>query len=654
MMAGGRTPQWGGPLHPLLVFFLGALAFLGAFRCGLLFWKLDRVQAVDGFWPVLAFGLRMDVLFLCRLLVVPAVLCLVLPDAWRRKKVWPYGMSAWLTLYSVFLVFMECSTPAFINKYDTRPSRIFIDYLVYPREVFSTLIGEYASVMTIVALAAVITAGLSARFFFAAFRRLPAWSARRRLAVLPVLLIFLLLGARSSLDARPAGPSTAAFSGDHLVNQLGLSSAYAVAHATYSLISEKHVGELYGPLPEAEILHHIRAVSNVPADAFADPAIPTLHRQRVPHPRSRPLNLVIVLEESLGADYVAALGGLPLTLELEKLAGEGLWFSNLYATGTRSVRGVEAVVSGFLPSPLPGVLRLERKPQDIYTLASLLRRHGYRTAFYYGGKSEFDNMRGFFTANGFELIRDERDHANPIFRGGWGVSDEDTFAMAHQGLLAFAEAPFFVLIFTTSNHAPYEFPQAEWELYDKPLQTRFNAARYADHALGDFIRTARQSPYWQQTLFLIVADHAAQVSGEALVPIDKFRIPALILGPGVPVGEYARVASQVDLAPTLLRLMGLDTEHPMPGRDLLAVPEDDPGRAVMQFDMNHAYLRGDRVVIHVPEKEATQYVYRDSRLVPAERDETLVREALAHALWPSMVYRRGQYRLPAGRQEAVE
>lgn len=633
-----------GPLFPLLAFFLGALSFLGLFRFGLVLWQWDRVQAMAGFWPVLGFGLRMDLLFLCMLMSLPVLLVLLFPAngmAAVRKM-----LAVWLACYGALLVFMEFATPSFINEYDTRPNRIFIEYLDHPREVFSTIWAEHALPLLIALVAVCLVLYCTYRWMSTAFRQEQPWFWRRRMLVLPVISLLMFLGARSSIDHRPANPGTAAFSSDHLVNQLGLSSGYSVAYAAYSMFKEEDSAKMYGKMPKEEVLRRIRRATGFAESAFTNEQIPTLHRQTVAHRRERPLNLVIILEESLGANYVASLGGLPVTPELEALAKEGLWLTHLFATGTRSIRGIEAVVSGFLPSAQPGVVKLGLAQQDFFTLARLLNDHGYHTGFYYGGQSEFDNMRGFFASNGFERVIDERNFAAPVFRGSWGVSDEDAFEGAHQAFVAHGTEPFFGLIFTTSNHSPYEFPEGDWQLHEQPSNTRNNAVKYADHALGGFFRKARQASYWENTVFLVVADHEARVTGAALVPIDEFRIPGLIIGPGVPVAHYDKIASQIDLGPTLLALIGLDTEHPMPGRNLLTVSEEDPGRAIMQYDVNHAYMVGDRVVIHEPHKAASQYTYRNDKLEPAENDDELVRDALALTLWPTMVYRERSYTLP--------
>src|SRR5690606_6604031 len=163
---------------------------------------------------------------------------------------------------------------------------------------------------------------------------------------------------------------------------------------------------------------------------------PRVHPRAPTRRRGRPANIVIILEESLGAQYSAALGGANLTPHLDALAREGWAFARAYATGTRSVRGLEAVTAGFLPTPAQAVLKLPAAQRGFFTLADVLGRHGYHSRFIYGGESHFDNMKGFFLGNGFDEIIDRLDFTNPAFVGTWGASDEDMFTQLDTHLRA--------------------------------------------------------------------------------------------------------------------------------------------------------------------------------------------------------------------------
>jgi phosphoglycerol transferase MdoB-like AlkP superfamily enzyme len=261
-------------------------------------------------------------------------------------------------------------------------------------------------------------------------------------------------------------------------------------------------------------------------------------------------------------------------------------------------------------------------------------------------------MKGFLLGNGFDRVIDEKDFREHIFRGVWGYSDEDVFNRTHQEMLAHGNKPFFTIVFTVSNHPPFEFPDGRIDLRGKRKDTLENAVRYADYALGKFLARAQAAPYWEHTVFLVVADHEDKVPGDDLVPVRYFHIPALIIGSDIKPGLYDKVASQIDLPPTLLSIMGIESNHPMQGHDLLQMPENHPGRAVIQFNNNQAYMVGNQVVIHTPNKPATQYLFRNDRLEQTQKQPELIRDALAQVLWPINAYRARQYRLDKGRSNS--
>jgi phosphoglycerol transferase MdoB-like AlkP superfamily enzyme len=337
---------------------------------------------------------------------------------------------------------------------------------------------------------------------------------------------------------------------------------------------------------------------------------------------------VIILEESLGAQFVSSSGGLPLTPEIDKLNTEGWAFKNLYATGTRSVRGIEAVITGFTPTPARAVVKLDKSQHGFFTIANLLERNNYTTQFIYGGESHFDNMKGFFLGNGFSDIVDFKDIKNPQFVGSWGASDEDLFNQADIELnkLHKGDKPFLSFIFSSSNHDPFEIPSgkitplayspAQLAQYDSKELLRHQAIQYADYALGKFIDQAKKQPYWQDTIFIIVADHDARALGNDLVPIKNFHIPGVILNSGNKHLSDERIVSQIDLAPTLLSLMGVTNDSPMIGRDLNNTLAR--GRAMMQYADNFAYMTNDDVTILQPQKPPVNFGYslKEKKLVP--------------------------------------
>ncbi|MBU3824969.1 MAG: LTA synthase family protein [Candidatus Oceanisphaera merdipullorum] len=645
-----------GPAWPFICFILLNLLLLTLSRLGLALWQFERVTDTAGWTHLLLQGLRVDLSTMGWLFGVPMVLTMLLADGHALGRAWLLLMRVWLVAGSLFLLFMELSTPDFIATYDLRPNRLFVEYLMYPKEVFAMLLGGHLLALLVVALALPLAAWGFWRFAARVCRdlRYPRFYWRPILALL--VLAIGLLAARSTLGHRGMNPAMVAFSTDPLVNALVLNSAYSVGFAVRQLGKEENASTLYGPMAEDELLATLRQASGRPDSDFVSASLPTLTRNQATY-RGKPKNLVIILEESLGARFVGSLGGLPLTPNLDRLSQQGWMFEQLYATGTRSVRGIEAVITGFTPTPAQAVVKLDKSQTGFFTIAQLLRQQNYSTRFIYGGEGHFDNMASFFLGNGFEKIIDQRDYVQPEFIGSWGVSDEDLFNRAHQEFehLSQSDQPFFSLVFSSSNHDPFEFPDDRIELYEQPKQTRNNAAKYADYALGRFFEQAQQADYWQDTLFLVVADHDSRVYGPELVPVKNFRIPGVILGEGIAPLRDPRLVSQIDLAPTLLSLMGIDSENPMLGRDLTQVPSDAKGQVMMQFDKNFALLSDDQLVVLQPEKDPLgfSYSFETQKLSPAPLDPALLQTAKAYALWGSLAYNRGLYRLPDVKTESA-
>ena len=636
-----------GPYAPLVAMMLLGLVILSASRLGLVLWKLDRVNATGKLLEILLQGIRVDIIQLGLLAIIPLLLAPILATR-RFFNFWRKFTYIWVILSIVLLVFLEASTPGFIAEYDVRPNRIFVEYLKYPKEVFSMLWRGF-KVDIFTGLSFTLLAIWAMRRFMQPWLNASStWSNKKLALIWPLILVLMAFGIRSSIGHRPANPALFAITQDSMVNSLVLNSGYSVFYAVYGLQHESKSSDIYGKMPKADIFKLTGA---------QDTDIPTLKTLTPSVKRDKPLNLVIILQESLGATFVESLGGKPVTPNLEKLKEQGIWLEQLYATGTRSVRGIEAVTAGFQPTPSESTVKLSLSQKNFFTLAALLGKQGYSTEFIYGGESHFDNMRGFFLGNGFQQITEEKDYKNPVFVGSWGASDEDLLNKTHAQLLAHHASgkPFFTLAFSSSNHAPFEFPDGRIELYEQPKATDNNAVKYADYAIGQFFEKAKKSAYWKDTVFLIVADHDIRVRGDTLVPIEHFHIPGLILGADIQPKKITSIASQIDLPVTVLSLMGIGAQHPMTGRDLSSEPADYLGRAMMQYNYNFAWMEqtadANNVVVLREGKPAAFGVYdaKNKHLneaAPPSNAEEIEQRALANSLLPALLYSEQRYRLP--------
>lgn len=626
---------------------LGALFVLSLSRVFLVAMLWERVEPTDGLTFILLQGFRFDLILVAQLFGPVFVLAPWLHSAAALRRFGAWLVPVYIGLVCALGFFVEASTLPYIREFDIRPNYLFVEYLAYPREVFAML--STSNPVELIAFTVISAAlGLQA---FRWLRRDPTlrqpvpWAFSW--TVTPLVVVLVAMTIRSTLDHRPINPSNAAFSMDSMVNQLALNSPYALLYDLYERRRDRHnQGVRYGAMPPEETLAIILEEAAIPGGAI-DADIPTLHVQQATYRRERPLNLVIVVEESLGAEFVSSLGGQDLTPEIDSLENEGIWLERLYATGTRSVRGIEAVVTGFTPTPRLAVVKLAETQTGFFTLARLLSEQGYDTRFFYGGRAHFDNMQRFCLNNGFQAVVDQSDIDDPEWVGAWGVSDEDLFNRAHQTFEAAGDLPFFALILSTTHHSPFEVPEGKVPEVSGPEGKRATAVRYADYALGRFLDQARNSGYWENTVIYVTADHNSRVYGDQLVPVKRFHIPGAIVGGPVEPRRISGIVSQIDMLPTLLSLIGVDGTHPAIGRDLTR-PEfrDGAGRAIMQFNRLQAFLENDRVVVLAPDEAPRVFDFQPATgvLTGTAADEGLARRALAYANWGPLTIRNRAYR----------
>lgn len=632
-------------LKPIFSFFLIGLSITTISRILLFFVFKDRVVENQNFGQLFLIGLRFDLILMSYIAFLPAVLISLLPDSILKH------FKKFFNIYFIFFLFlfllMELSTLDFINQYDTRPNRLFLDYLIYPKEVVGTLIKSYLPSLIITT----ILLGIALFFAFKHGKKIfyPQESNyKTKLLLFLFVAFFLFWGARGSLTSkRPINASNAIFCSDQMTNSLGLNSLYTVAFAAYAM---KHEGDVkkYGKMDELEAYSRVKKYMDV--TEFIPSEVPFLHLQK-PDTAQPKYNVVIFLQESLGAEYVGCLNGLPLTPELDKLSKEGLLFTNLYCTGTRSVRGIEQVTAGFLPNPSESIVKLSGSQQGFFTLADAFGRQNYDTSFIYGGMANFDNMASFFNGNGFKNIIDEtdfdKDGKKYALKGTWGYSDEDLVVKANEYFKSLGNKPFFSLMFSTSNHEPFEFPDGRIQLYEQPKNSVHNAMKYADFSIGKFFELAKKEAYFKNTIFVVIADHNTRTYGKNLVPVNKFHIPALIIAPNIEKGStYDNLASQMDIPSTVLALSGITTKTPMVGRNLLKLPKGTKGRTIMLFHETYAFRVDDDIVILNPNAKPLQFkVKSDTELIQVALDEELAKDALAHIVASSNLYKKRVYNI---------
>jgi len=253
-------------------------------------------------------------------------------------------------------------------------------------------------------------------------------------------------------------------------------------------------------------------------------------------------------------------------------------------------------------------------------------------------------MKAYFDANGYKVIdRTDIPKANVVFENVWGVADEVLFTHAIKTLTAEAKTdkPFFAHIMTTSNHRPYTYPDGRIDI--KSPGGRDGAVKYTDYAIGKFIDDARSQPWFKDTLFVIIADHCASVAGKSKLPVDGYHIPLIFYAPDfVPPSVYKPVVSQLDLAPTLVELLGYSGDDHFFGRPFFE-PGESLNRAFISNYQELGYLRNDVLTVLMPRRKVMAYKVDPATLAttPTEVNDTLMNEAIAYYQTASRAFKQG-------------
>ena len=568
----------------------------------------------------------------------------VLPAGWFQRR-WQQGL-AQLTGFGIIylLLFGTVSEWTFWDEFGVRFNFIAVDYLVYTTEVVGNIRESYnlPLIFAGVFAAAAVLCGLLGltgwpRLWFSA----PAEPAGRRLkAGAAWFLLAVVFGSGLSGEWLPAFRNN--FNRELAKN--GLWSLFAAFKN-----NELEYAKFYSTLSAAEAFRLVRQelARDASVTLGADP-LDTLRLVRHAGPELRP-NVIQITVESLSADFLSIFNrASQLTPNLEAIAARSLVFDNFYATGTRTDRGMEALVLAVPPTPGRSIVKRPRN-ENMFTLGSVFRAKGYDTAFIYGGFGYFDNMNYFFGHNGYRVIdRTGVPKEDITFANVWGVCDEDLFrwTMREADAGAAAGKPFHYFVMTTSNHRPYTFPEGKIDLPSK-LSGRAGAVKYTDFAIGQFIRDAEKKPWFKNTVFVIVADHCASSAGKTELPVQNYHIPLIIYAPGghIAPGHIAALTSQVDFPPTLLGLLNWSYPSRFFGRD---IRQTDPreGRALVGTYQKLGLLKGDDFLVLTPVRRQAQYRYNRANfgLVEQPLNPAFQAEAVSYFQTASELYQNQQYR----------
>lgn len=501
------------------------------------------------------------------------------------------------------LLFGAAAEWCFWEEFGARFNFIAVDYLVYTHEVMGNIWESYPLgwILAGIGLASVALVRGIVRLDWYASWTAGATPLRRR------LLASVAIAATVAVMTLPAMLASRAL--EHLANRynrelagnglLSLAAAFRANQLNYE--------DYYQTLSGNEAMGRVRGLLGRDPEAVMADTSARLDRYIRHDGEEKRWNVIEITVESLSASYLGVFGNRGgMTPVLDGLAERSLFFTQCYATGTRTVRGMEALTLSVPPTPGGSLVRRPGN-EDLFSTGALFREHGYDTRFIYSGFGYFDNMNYFFSHNGFDVIDRASGHSAPVtFANVWGACDEDlyTWVIEAADLASAAGKPFYHFVMTTSNHRPYTFPDGAIDL---PQGHRKSAVRYTDYAIGRFLEAARRKPWFRDTLIVITADHCSNSAGNTEVPVGKYHIPLLVYNPGlVAARRIDTLCSQIDVAPTLLGLMNWSYDSRFYGRNVLTTAPED-GRAFLSTYQALGYLKGETLTILEPRRCAQAF-----------------------------------------------
>jgi phosphoglycerol transferase MdoB-like AlkP superfamily enzyme len=550
-------------------------------------------------------GLWFDLLAACYAVVPWFLLTLLLPVALWQSKAARWVISALLLIYAVAFIFIGVSEWFFWDEFQVRFNFIAVDYLVFTQEVMDNIQQSYPMPLIYTGLA---IAGAGIVWFawkIGAVDWVCAGDSRWKMRLIPTLGIAVIVVGISYTFSQSQLPRFA----NEFNRELAKDGPYAFCAAFWE--SEIDYERFYLKQDTKVALARAKKLLTL-SDTPPASDDPTDLRRLIKHEGpEKKHNVVFISVESLSAAFMSHFKvnfkmRSYLTPNLDRLADEGILFTNHYATGTRTVRGLEALTLSVPPTPGQSIV-WRPKNTNLFTAGSVFRARGYDTSYLYGGDAMFDNMNTYFSRNNYRVIdRGAKPNSEITFQNAWGVADEDLFRWAEQEADAnhAANKPFFMHVMTVSNHRPFTFPANRIDL---PQGSRDAAVKYTDWCIGDFLEKAKSKPWFANTIFVVVADHCHGSAGKVELDVTKYHIPCIIWNPQlIEPRSYDRLCSQIDMVPTLLGMMNWSYTTRNFGQDVFSPGyTPDKERIYVSNYQKIAYITQGNFAMLKPKQEST-------------------------------------------------
>lgn len=623
-------PNKPNALQQLVFFILSALTLMVIFsllRYALFKYNADLIGDTPTATFIEAFcnGLRFDAK-VTAFIMIPIGLTFLCSKAMALRTL----QLIWLTLAACVGIFLGVLELDFYHEFHQRLNSLVFQYVREdPRTVLSMIWNGYPVVKYMIAWI-IITAIVF--LIFKLIDRITKKNTNKQYPYYVQLVIFILcvavivLAGRGTLrQGSPLRWGDAYTTDSPFANQLGLNGTLSLIDAARNVSSRSTVWKATMPDEEAEKI--VRSMIVAPNETLVETDKAVIRRDTlVDKNKTLPVkNVVVILMESFAGRYVGALGNPSnITPNFDRLAKEGLLFTQFFSNGTHTHQGMFATMACFPNLPAFETLMQEPEGNNKFSgLPQLLSIRDMSDVYVYNGDFAWDNQMGFFSNQGMTSFVGRNDYVNPVFSDStWGVSDQDMFTRGNEELnkLEASGKPFYALLQSLSNHTPYALPK---DLPVEPVTDQgsqnehLTAMRYSDWALGQFFEKAKKSPYYKDTIFIVVGDHGFG-NPIQLTDMDLFRfnVPLLIIAPGIQEkfgATSSNVGTQVDIVPTIMGRLGGDVRQQCWGRDLLNLPAGDKGFGIIKpssSDQTIAILSGNEVLIRPSEKDVKLYRYQ--------------------------------------------
>ena len=535
-------------------------------------------------------------------------------------------------LVNSILIFTLIAQIIFWEEFSTNFNFIAVDYLIYTHEIIGTVV-ESLPIYKI--LFAFIISSIMLTYFLRSYILNQILQINIRYYLIYTLGLFSLsLGFSKFYDSEKFTLST-----NRYAIEIGKNGGYEFFTAFFN--NSLNYNQFYQKISEDTAVDIVRANISQPNQEFLNTQNIERYVNKNNNLDIKKYNVVVIMVESLSAKFMGKFGNADsITPNLDKLADESIFFTNFYATGTRTVRGLEAVSLSVPPTPGSSIIRRPNNA-NLFNASTIFKQAGYEISFIFGGYSYFDNLNKFFSSNNYKVIdRSDFSSEEISFSNVWGVADED---LLFKGLVELDKnyqsgKPFFSLIMTTSNHRPYTFPEGRIDL---PSGGGRNAAvKYTDYAIGRFFEEARKKEWFKDTIFVITADHCAASAGKVNLPVAQYHIPLMIYNPYIlKPKQVNNLASQIDIIPTILGILNLPHTTKLWGSDILNFPAN---RAFISTYQLLGYIKDEYLIILAPNTKAKAYQVSGTKQHEIDDAKDLTQEAISFFQSASNFYESGE------------